>query len=89
MTARERLELVEEGWYEVTKGELWLAPDVDGTEGDVDLAKLALAMWDEVESFTSTVDVDQTDLENFGDRGIAMRIAEALAILHFGGRWVS
>ena len=88
MTKREsirRLDLVEDSWYEVTKGELALVPP----DNDVDLARLVLGMWAMVDQYTSTVDVEQTDLEVDRDRGIAMRIAESLALLHFGGRWES
>jgi hypothetical protein len=41
-------------------------------------------MWDSVDEYTRTMDVDQADIDRDGDYGVALRIASALSTLWFG-----
>jgi hypothetical protein len=72
-----RFDLLEDAWNETTKGEL-------NASADPRLASLILAMWDSVDEYTRTMDVDQTDLDRDGDYAVALRIASALSTLWFG-----
>lgn len=83
------LELVEEAWNELTRGELQLVNEETGlpyTEREAPEASLALAMRAEVERFTTTFDVEAEDIEERSDRAIAERVAVALETLWFGAR---
>ena len=84
-TGRDRLTLVEDAWYEETKGEL------DLTQDDTDTTEVAMvtAMWKSSRDYVDTVATSQygpggNELDAVTDEEIARRIAIALNVLWNG-----
>lgn len=88
------LRAVDTTWYEHTKGEIFIAPDDREADNfDAPLARAVLAMHATAHEYVTTVDAGQVDgagreLLEDGQAvaDIPRRIAEALALLMFGGR---
>jgi hypothetical protein len=80
------LVLVEEQWYEETKGELDLTEEPDPAE-----VALVISLWNHARWFTSETSAAQFDSNGHevtgevSDKEIARRVAVALVVLHYGG----
>lgn len=75
----DQLALMEEAWYEATKGELFLNAVDAATAEDDALCELLLAMRDLAADFEASMGAPATERE------LARRVASALHVLQYGG----
>lgn len=76
-----RLNLIDDAWYEIAKGELVMDDEPDPSVIDY---RRMLSMYDAALDFGATVDAEGATTD---EKEIAMRVARAVSILNYGGDW--